>query len=102
MKISQCFRQIGLFKADIITGEVTMTEDAQLPELQVIHEDNHLLAVFKPAGMLVQGDETGDESLLDRTREWIRIKYQKPGNVYCGMIHRLDRPASGVILFAKT
>ncbi|MHC4883519.1 MAG: RluA family pseudouridine synthase [Planctomycetota bacterium] len=73
-----------------------------LPELTVLHEDNHLLAVLKPAGMPVQGDESGDESLLDRTREWIRIKYQKPGNVYCGLVHRLDRPTSGVIVFAKT
>lgn len=76
--------------------------DKNLPSLDVLHEDNHLLAVSKPAGMPVQGDESGDESLLDRTREWIRIKYQKPGNVYCGLVHRLDRPASGAIIFAKT
>ncbi len=73
-----------------------------LPDLTVLYEDNHLLAVDKPAGMPVQGDDSGDESLLDRTREWIRIKYEKPGNVYCGLVHRLDRPASGVVIFAKT
>lgn len=73
-----------------------------LPDLTILHEDNHVLGVLKPAGMPVQGDDSGDLSLLDTTREWIRIKYQKPGNVYCGMVHRLDRPTSGVVCFAKT
>lgn len=73
-----------------------------LPPLDVIHEDNHLLAAVKPAGVLVQGDRTGDASLLERTRAWLRVKYAKPGNVYVGLVHRLDRPASGVVLFAKT
>ncbi|MFH0911517.1 MAG: RluA family pseudouridine synthase [Planctomycetota bacterium] len=73
-----------------------------LPELVVLYEDNHLIAVNKPAGMLIQGDKTGDESLLERTREWIRVKCRKPGRVYCGLVHRLDRPASGVVLFART
>lgn len=79
-----------------------MSENNNLPLLDVLYEDNHLLAVNKPAGMLVQGDKSGDESLLERTREWIRVKYNKPGNVYCGLVHRLDRPASGVVMFAKT
>jgi 23S rRNA pseudouridine1911/1915/1917 synthase len=79
-----------------------MNNKTLLPDINVLHEDNHLIAVLKPAGTLVQGDKTGDESLLDITREWIRIKYQKPGNVYIGLVHRLDRPASGVVMFAKT
>ena len=74
----------------------------QLPDLLILHEDNHVLGVLKPAGLPVQGDETGDASLVDTTREWLRIKYQKPGNVYCGLVHRLDRPASGVVCLAKT
>lgn len=73
-----------------------------LPDIEILYEDNHLIAVCKPAGMLVQGDDTKDESLFDRTQQFIKIKYQKPGNVYLGLIHRLDRPASGVVLFAKT
>jgi 23S rRNA pseudouridine1911/1915/1917 synthase len=71
-------------------------------DLQVLYEDNHLLAVNKPAGMLVQGDASGDTSLMDLTREYIRNKYRKPGNVFLGLLHRLDRPVSGVVLFAKT
>jgi len=74
----------------------------QLPPLDVLYEDNHLIAAHKPGGMLVQGDRTGDESLFERTREWLRVKHAKPGNVYLGLVHRLDRPASGVVLFAKT
>ena len=60
--------------------------------LQILHEDNHLLAVCKPAGLLVQGDRSGDESLLDVARAWLKQKYAKPGNVYVGLVHRLDRP----------
>jgi 23S rRNA pseudouridine1911/1915/1917 synthase len=71
-------------------------------DLQVLYEDNHLIAVNKPAGMLVQGDASGDTSLMDLTREYIRNKYRKPGNVFLGLLHRLDRPVSGVVLFAKT
>ncbi len=74
----------------------------ELPKLDVLYEDNHLIAVNKPAGILVQGDDTKDESLFDIIRQWIKIKYQKPGNVYLGIVHRLDRPASGVVVFAKT
>ncbi len=71
-------------------------------ESTVIYEDNHLLAVDKPAGTLVQGDRTGDPCLVDFVREYLRVKYNKPGNVYVGLIHRLDRPVSGVVLLAKT
>ncbi len=70
--------------------------------LQILYEDNHLIAVFKPAGILVQGDETGDKCLMDEVKEYLKEKYQKPGNVFLGMLHRLDRPVSGIVLFAKT
>ncbi|MFA4930735.1 MAG: RluA family pseudouridine synthase [Patescibacteria group bacterium] len=71
-------------------------------ELNILYEDNHLIAVFKPAGLLTQGDRTGDQSIFALTKRYIKAKYHKPGNVYLGLIHRLDRPASGIIIFAKT
>ncbi|WP_187270182.1 RluA family pseudouridine synthase [Pontibacter qinzhouensis] len=70
--------------------------------LDVLYEDNHLLIVNKPAGLLVHGDETGDVPLAEVAREYIREKYNKPGNVFIGVVHRLDRPVSGVVLLAKT
>lgn len=69
---------------------------------RILFEDNHLIAVNKLPGELVQGDITGDQPLLEKVREYIRVKYQKPGNVFTGLIHRLDRPTSGVVLFART
>lgn len=70
--------------------------------LKVLYEDNHLIAVFKPAGVLVQGDKTGDECLMDEVKKYLKEKYKKPGNVFLGLLHRLDRPVSGIILFSKT
>ena len=70
--------------------------------LKILYTDNHLLVVQKPAGMLVQGDRTGDTSLLDYARKYIKDKFNKPGNVYLGLVHRLDRPTSGVVVFALT
>jgi 23S rRNA pseudouridine1911/1915/1917 synthase len=70
--------------------------------LHILFEDNHCLAVDKPAGLLTQGDVTGEPTLVDRAREYLRERYAKPGNVYVGLVHRLDRPASGVVLLAKT
>ena len=69
---------------------------------QVIFEDNHLIAVNKPGGILVQGDITGDVPLLEMVKEYIKVRYQKPGEVFLGTIHRLDRPVSGVVIFART
>lgn len=69
---------------------------------RIVYEDNHLIVVNKLPGELVQGDRTGDEPLLELVREYIKEKYRKPGNVYCGLIHRLDRPTSGLVAFAKT
>ena len=71
-------------------------------EIRVLYEDNHLLALFKPAGMLVQGDRTEDPSLLDWAKAWIGKRYAKPGRVFIGLVHRLDRPVPGVVLFART
>ncbi|MBS1681325.1 MAG: RluA family pseudouridine synthase [Bacteroidetes bacterium] len=70
--------------------------------LPVLYEDNHLLAVNKPTGLLVQGDETGDEPLVDICKRYIKEKYKKPGEVFLGVVHRLDRPVSGVVIFART
>ena len=69
---------------------------------KVLYEDNHLIAVFKPAGILVQGDETGDKCLMDEVKEYLKEKYKKPGNVFLGLVQRLDRPVGGVVVFAKT
>ena len=70
--------------------------------IQVLYEDNHLIAVNKPCGVLIQGDKTGDEPLADMVKAYIKKAKNKPGDVYLGIIHRLDRPVSGVVLFAKT
>lgn len=71
-------------------------------EIRVLYEDNHLIAVNKPAGWLVQGDNTGDTTLADWVKVYIKNRYQKPGDVFLGIIHRLDRPVSGVVIFART
>ncbi len=70
--------------------------------LPILLEDNHCLAVDKPAGLLSQGDITGDPSVLDLASDYLKRRYAKPGNVYIGLVHRLDRPTSGVLLLAKT
>lgn len=69
---------------------------------QVLHEDNHLIAVNKPGGWLVQGDQTGDTPLTEFVKDYIKVRYKKPGAVFLGVIHRLDRPVSGVVVFART
>lgn len=70
--------------------------------LQILYEDNHIIAINKRAGDIVQGDKTGDQSLSNIVKAYIKNVYNKPGNVYLGVVHRLDRPTSGVVLFAKT
>lgn len=70
--------------------------------MEVIYEDNHIIIVSKRSGEIVQGDKTGDEPLSDTVKEWIKVKYNKPGNVFLGVVHRLDRPVSGLVVFAKT
>ncbi|MBD0822532.1 RluA family pseudouridine synthase [Aestuariibaculum marinum] len=70
--------------------------------LQILYEDNHIIAINKRAGDIVQGDKTGDKPLSDVVKAYIKDKYNKPGNVYLGVVHRLDRPTTGLVLFAKT
>ena len=75
---------------------------AQSTRLEILFEDNHLIIVNKRASEIVQGDKTGDVPLSEKVKEYIRRKYEKPGNIFIGVIHRLDRPVSGAVAFAKT
>lgn len=70
--------------------------------MKVVYEDNHILVVNKDPGEIVQGDKTGDQPLSETLKEWLRKKYDKPGNVFLGVVHRLDRPVGGLVIFAKT
>lgn len=70
--------------------------------MTVLYEDNHIIIINKVAGEIVQGDKTGDKSLCDTMKQYIKEKYAKPGNVFIGLPHRLDRPVSGIVVFAKT
>lgn len=79
------------------------TKTISTPEnLQVLYEDNHLIAINKRAGDIVQGDKTGDTPLSEVVKHYIKTKHNKPGNVYLGVAHRLDRPTTGIVVFAKT
>jgi 23S rRNA pseudouridine1911/1915/1917 synthase len=70
--------------------------------LEILHEDNHCIAVNKPAGLLTQADATGAPALIDLVRADLKVRYRKPGNVFVGLVHRLDQPTSGVVVFART
>lgn len=70
--------------------------------LQILHEDNHIIAINKRVGDIVQGDKTGDKPLSDIVKEYIKEKYNKPGEVFLGVVHRLDRPTTGIVIFART
>ena len=70
--------------------------------MEVVYEDNHIIIVNKRPGEIVQGDKTGDEPLSETVKKYLKEKYQKPGNVFCGVVHRLDRPVWGLVVFAKT
>lgn len=70
--------------------------------MRVVYEDNHIIVVYKESGEIVQGDKTGDTPLSDIVKDYIKEKYQKPGNVFLGVVHRLDRPVSGLVVFART
>lgn len=69
---------------------------------QIVYEDNHLLVINKKVGQLVQGDKTGDDSLLELIKDFIKKRDNKPGNVFLGLVHRIDRPTSGLVIYAKT
>jgi len=81
-----------------MSNKVLSTKD----NLQIIHEDNHIIVINKRVGDIVQGDKTGDKPLSEVVKEYIKDKYKKPGDVYLGVVHRLDRPTTGIIVFAKT
>lgn len=70
--------------------------------MDILYEDNHLIIVNKFPGEIVQGDKTGDEPLSEKLKKYLKEKYNKPGNVFCGVVHRIDRPVGGVVIFAKT
>ena len=73
-----------------------------MKDLKVLYEDNHIIVVVKPFNVLSQGDATGDPSIMDAVKDYIKKKYHKPGNVYLGLVHRLDRPVGGVMVFARS
>jgi 23S rRNA pseudouridine1911/1915/1917 synthase len=75
---------------------------SHLNPLNILFEDNHVIVINKRASDIVQGDKTGDETLPDKIKAYLKEKYQKPGNVFCGVVHRLDRPTSGAVIFART
>ena len=79
-------------------GKIISTKD----NLQVLHEDNHLIVVNKRVGDIVQGDKTGDKPLSEVVKEYLKEKYNKPGEVFLGVVHRLDRPTTGIVAFART
>lgn len=83
-------------------GNGSNAREKRTMNLQVLHEDNHLIAVNKPAGILMQGDDTSDLPLGEYVKEYIKFRYNKPGDVFLGVIHRLDRPVSGAVVFART
>ena len=70
--------------------------------MEIVYEDNHIIVVNKAAGEIVQGDKTGDKPLVELLKEYLKEKYNKPGNVFCGVVHRIDRPVSGLVVFART
>ena len=85
------FSRLELPTSDLIGGD-----------LPLIYIDNHLLCLYKPAGMLVQGDKSGDVCLLDLGKEWLKERFNKAGRTFLGLVHRLDRPVAGVVVFART
>ena len=70
--------------------------------MEIVYEDNHIVVVNKRAGEIVQGDKTGDRPLSEMVKDYLKEKYNKPGNVFCGVVHRIDRPVSGLVVFART
>jgi len=70
--------------------------------MDILYEDNHIIIVNKEAGEIVQGDKTGDTPLSEKIKKYLKEKYNKPGNVFCGVVHRIDRPVAGLVIFAKT
>ena len=84
------------------TIEMTTENKEYTPNFSILYEDNHIIVVLKPQMVACCGDDSKDENLLDMIKEYVKVKYNKPGNVYIGLIHRLDRPTGGVMVYAKT
>lgn len=89
---------MNLFKQSALSNKIISTKS----NLQILHEDNHLIVVNKRVGDIVQGDKTGDKPLSEVVKEYIKDKYNKPGEVFLGVVHRLDRPTTGIVVFART
>ena len=85
-----------------MSNQSNLSKYSNISNLQILYEDNHIVIVNKKAGDIVQGDKTGDKPLSEVVKEYIKDKYNKPGNVYLGVVHRLDRPTTGIVIFAKT
>ena len=81
---------------------VKIKETKNYTTVEILYEDNHIIAVNKQVGEIVQADKTGDHTLMDDVKQYIKVKYNKPGDVFLGVVHRIDRPVSGVVLFART
>lgn len=97
------FSRLGADDCQYAHHHVTLVDSTKdMMPLDVLFEDNHCLAVNKPAGLLTMGDRTGAATLFDAAKLYLKEKYQKPGEVFLGVVHRLDRPVSGVVLFART
>jgi 23S rRNA pseudouridine1911/1915/1917 synthase len=79
-----------------------MEDGKVMSKLNILYEDNHIIVVVKPYNVLSQGDSTGDNSIMDMIKDYIKVKYHKPGNVYLGLVHRLDRPVGGIMVFARS
>ena len=94
-------RKTQFFKSIVIKPTITKTISTK-NNLQVLFEDNHIIIINKRAGDIVQGDKTGDKPLSDVVKEYIKDRYNKPGNVFLGVVHRLDRPTTGIVVFART
>ena len=86
--------------------EISLTKKSStnlsLIESEILYEDNHLIIINKKTGVLVQGDITGDLSLIEIVKDYLKKKYNKKGNVFLGLVNRIDRPTSGIVIFAKT
>ncbi len=85
-----------------MSEEIKEIKEGYEPKFKILYEDNHIIVVLKPQNIASCGDESGDENLLDMIKEYIKITYAKPGNAYVGLVHRLDRPTGGIMVYAKT
>ncbi len=85
-----------------MNNDIRSSLNPHLPEQAILYEDNHLIIVNKKPSEIVQGDKTGDKPLMDNIKDFIKVRDKKPGNVFLGVVHRIDRPVSGVVIFAKT